>query len=306
MLVGGGPSVVPAVTKDGRRLDISLSLTDVSADGARRTALAVIRDVSEQLRIERGLAAANATLRAFVATASHDLRAPLTTVLGYARVLRDAGDKFTESRRAEMLAAIARGAQQANRLVEDLLTLSQIHAGAIAVVPQAVSVAAVVDASNVQTGAQAEAVVDPTLHVWCDPDHLDRMLVNYLSNATRHGMPPIRVTAERRGETIEVRVSDSGPGVPPEFVDRLFTSFARADPTAKNSTGLGLSIVKGLADANGGRAFYVQHPQHGPFFAVQLRPPAPNVQRCTRPHERWGAQLGRVGAGVRQARRQSG
>ena len=111
-------------------------------------------------------------------------------------------------------------------------------------------------------------LIDDGLRAAVDPDHLLRILVNYLVNAGLHGAPPIRVTAVEHGEQVEVCVHDSGPGVPDDFVDRLFTSFARANTSDRRGTGLGLSIVQGLADANGGVAFYDD--SAGTCFGVRL------------------------------------
>jgi signal transduction histidine kinase len=121
----------------------------------------------------------------------------------------------------------------------------------------------------IDTGFAATAEVSDDVRVLVDPEHLRRILVNYLVNADHHGAAPVRVTATFKGDTVEVCVRDSGAGVPADFVERLFTSFARADMSDRRGTGLGLSIVEGLADANGGTAFYDR--SDGPCFGVRLR-----------------------------------
>ena len=103
VLVGSGPVVVPAVTKTGETRDVALSLTDVSPDGDRLIVLAILRDVTAQLNAERELADANQSLREFVATASHDLRAPLTAITGFTRLLAEG-----ERRAHRRAAAVAR------------------------------------------------------------------------------------------------------------------------------------------------------------------------------------------------------
>lgn len=270
VLIGAGPVAVPALARSGERKDIELTLTDVSDLGSRRFVLAIIRDISEQRRAERERAAAYEAMRMFVATASHDLRTPLTVVLGYARLLQRHGDRVSEERRSEALAEVLQSAQQASRLVQDLLTLSQIQAGAVSARRTHVQVAELARRARDAAAGAATIAVDDALTAVVDVDHLERILVNYLSNAQRYGAPPIEVVAAVSGASIDIRVCDAGPGVPEDFRDRLFTTFARANPQLGEGTGLGLSIVKGLAEANGGRAFYERHPEGGSCFGITL------------------------------------
>ncbi len=269
VLVGAGAVEVPAMTKSGTRLDIALSLSDVSVEGASRYVLAVIRDVTSQRRAERELAATNQAMREFVATASHDLRTPLASILGFARHLTEHGNEVTDAQRSDALRAIRRGAQHASHLVDDLLTLSQIQAGALTARSEPVMVAAAVREAKVRSGSSAHIEIDERLTVHADPDHLERILVNYLTNAERYGAEPVRVTAEGDEEHVVIQVIDVGAGVPEAFVERMFESFSRADPSASEGTGLGLSIVRGLALANGGEAFYERRTP-GSCFAIRL------------------------------------
>ncbi|MFL6205636.1 MAG: histidine kinase dimerization/phospho-acceptor domain-containing protein [Acidimicrobiales bacterium] len=256
VLVGKDAVDVTAVTKTGAPRDVSLSITDVSVDDDRRFVLAMLRDVTAERTAEREAAAATAAMREFVATASHDLRSPLAAVLGFAKLLADNGDQLGPERRQTCLDAIERSARQASRLVDDLLTLSHINAGALSTRPEPVAIAAVARQAVADTGVDAAVDVDDAVLVHVDPEHLRRILVNYLVNADRYGAAPVVVRAAASDGDIEVRVDDGGEGVPAGFVDRLFTTFARADESDRRGTGLGLSIVQGLATANGGHAFY--------------------------------------------------
>lgn len=277
VLVGGPPVDVPAVTKSGRIVEVGLTLTDVTdaSDGTGRYfVLAVIRDMTAIRASEREVRSAMDALEGFVAAASHDLRSPLTSVMGFAAALLDADDRDTAVDRRRFAEAIVRGATQACRLVDDLLTLSEIQGGALPVAARAVPVADAFATALEQSGVTATFEADAQLTVWVDPHHLERILVNYLNNAGRHGAGPIVVTARADGGMVDVAVRDSGPGVPAEFVPRLFTRFARAHGSTTLGTGLGLSIVLGLARANGGDAYY-RASADGPIFGVHL--PAPTV-----------------------------
>lgn len=266
-LVGQGAVDVPAITSSGERLDVALSLTDLREATKRPIVLAVIRDVSAQRQAEREREQAYEAMRAFVAGASHDLRTPLASVLGFAEMIIDS--QISDEARNEALRAILRGARQASRLVDDLLTLSQIQAGVMPSHPESVQVSGVVlDAADL-AAVDVLIDVDPELLARVDEHHLHRMVINYLNNAARHGSPPIRVQGERVDHNIVIRVRDAGSGVPEELAGRLFSPFARGGSASSGGAGLGLSIVRGLAQANGGDAFY-ELTGEGPCFGLVL------------------------------------
>ena len=271
-LVGRGPVQVPARAKDGSLREVSLSLTDVSDGTSKRYVLAVVRDVTAVVEAERSLQRTTQVMREFVATASHDLRTPLTSVLGFARTLRDQRDALDEDQQRSCVDAILRGATQASRLVDDLLTLSQLQAGVVSTHPEVVPVAALARDAAARNDVAASVDVPDSLAVLADAHHLERVLDNFLSNAGRYGVAPIRVTATAvdDGGAVEIRVCDAGDGVPEDFEIRLFTAFARVDAASGQGTGLGLSIIRGLAEANGGHAFYERLDGGGVCFGVRL------------------------------------
>lgn len=209
------------------------------------------------------------SMRLFVATASHDLRSSLATILGFAESLERDGMELSDQQRAQSASAILRSARQALRLVDDLLMLSKLESGGLDVRPERVVLRSALDAAVKESAPDATVTCDEEIAVWADPDHLHRMLVNYLSNAVRYGAPPVEVSVAA-GDRIEIRVLDSGDGVPADFVDKLFTSFARADHVKREASGLGLSIVKGLAKANGGEVFYETRATGGSCFGLRL------------------------------------
>jgi len=163
-----------------------------------------------------------------------------------------------------------------SRLVDDLFTSASIEGGGLNTSPELVVLGEAIDRClEVGAGdiASVAASYSRDLIVRVDPNHLGRILDNYVQNAFKYGEPPVRVEATRVGDMVEVRVLDHGPGVPPEFVSRLFGKFARADTPAtkaKKGIGLGLSIVRGLAEANGGEARYEPNVPNGSCFVVEL------------------------------------
>ena len=266
-----------AVHSSGREIDIELSLTPLTAtDPTSHYAMAVIRDVSERKRAERELRELNESLREFVAVVAHDMRNPLSVIVGMSSLLT--GDMpVPDADRNRMLDAMERNARTLSRFVDDLLTVSKLEAGAVDVRPAANPVLSV--AERIVTELPDPTTVsldgDGSVNAVADPLHLERILRNYLTNAVTYGGAPIEVDVRRVGPDAVVIVRDHGPGVPADFVDRLFEKFARsAQSREKGGTGLGLSIVRGLARANGGDAWYEPAKPIGSCFAVRL--PAQN------------------------------
>jgi signal transduction histidine kinase len=251
---------------------------------ARREAEAIAERVTGELysalgdleKVNRDLEAANESIREFVAVATHDIRGPLSVILGTAELLRTEGGRLTEEQKQAFLDTVTERGHMLNRLVEDLLTVSKLELGAVEAHIADVSVRLALDriVHDLRDGAiRIRMAASDDLKVRADPDHLERILVNYITNARKYGEPPVEVVVDDVGEFAEVRVHDRGPGVPDEFVHRLFTKFARADDARSRQqagTGLGLSIVRGLAIANGGEAWYEPNVPQGSCFGVRL------------------------------------
>lgn len=214
------------------------------------------------------LRASNDAMREFVAVASHELRTPTTVVKGFASTLQMHWDTIGERDRRDFIAAILRSADHLTELIDDLLTVSTIDAG---VVEPHLEPVPVIDAINLSLDDVPDIVVDvrapDDLVVEADPEHLRRILRNYVENAAHYGHAPYEVEAVAVNGVVEIRVRDHGEGLPDDFADRAFDKFARATP-GPEGTGLGLSIVRGLAEAGGGRAWY--EPGDGSCFAVSF------------------------------------
>jgi len=261
-------------------------LEDIDAEKAQLEAtqkaiLNILDDFDEErTRVKEAnadLQAINEAMRGFVAVAAHDLRSPLATMVGFASHLTANWATLNEEDRRNFVAAIERQSQKMSRLVDDILTLASIEGGGLNMRPEVIALREAIDrcldAGDGDT-ASVSVSCSPDLVVRADPQHLGRILGNYVQNAFKYGQPPVRIEAARVGDVVEVRVLDHGPGVPAEFVPRLFAKFARADTAStrvEKGTGLGLSIVRGLAEANGGQARYEPNAPNGACFVVRLR-----------------------------------
>lgn len=205
--------------------------------------------------------------QAIVSILGHELRGPLGAAHASMGMLSDRiADEDWET--TELLTVADRQLGRVRRLVDTLVTAQRIQAGSLLVHRQPTPVAPRVD-EVIRDGQFTEATnkVAPDVLVLVDPDHLVQMLWNLLSNAARHGAPPISIATRPAEGAIEIIVHDHGPGVPPPQRARLFHRFARGHDS--HGTGLGLSIVRGLAQANGGQATY-QPQDDGAMFVIRL------------------------------------
>lgn len=233
------------------------------------------------------------SLREFVAIASHDLRTPLTVIKGFTALMEDRWASLSDADKQGYVARIDTQADHLARLVDDLLTISRIEGRALNPRPEAVRLVRAIEEAvegvpEARYGLRADVADD--LGALIDPMHLQRILRNLVANAITYGVPPIHIDATRTAAGVEIRVSDHGPGVPDAFVPQLFEKFARHDKrlsSATKGTGLGLYIVRGLARAAGGDAWYEPGSSTGgACFAVRL-PAAP--VKATK-HEAVGAR----------------
>jgi signal transduction histidine kinase len=212
---------------------------------------------------------------------SHELRSPLTAILGYAELLRyPGGDPLTPGQAADV-AQIVRSADHLLALIDDVLDLSLIEAGGVALEPEEVDLGRLVGAVLADVALQAAAKgltvaadVPPGLPVQADPLRLHQVLLNLAGNAVKFTEQGRVTVAARRVEGgFEVAVADTGIGIAPEALPHVFEEFRRADPSTTRrygGSGLGLAIAKRIVEAHGGMISAESAPGVGSTFTVRL------------------------------------
>lgn len=276
---------VEARTRDGR----SLRITD------RRTPeggiVETIWDLTEDVHRERELGEARAAAEAgsaakseFLSSMSHELRTPMNAILGFAQLLqRDKKEPLSE-RHKERVDHILRGGEHLLRLIDDILDLSRIEAGRVAISPEPVSVEDVLDevrrtlepmATRQGISLEVEAPRAKLPLVDADRTRLVQILTNFGSNALKYNRPTGRVTftvSTLRAHGLRVTVVDTGMGIATERQGKLFQPFQRAGQETGpiEGTGIGLVIAKRLAELMGGDVGFRSEAGQGSEFWVDI------------------------------------
>jgi PAS domain S-box-containing protein len=256
---------------DGRRIPVSLTISPIrDDDGIVVGASKIARDVSERRKMERelrslaaDLAAGNKRKNEFLATLAHELRNPLAPLRNSLNLLRRSGSEGVNF--APALDTMERQLEQLVRLVDDLLDLNRITHDRIELRRMEVELEplvrqAVEGALPLAESASHEIrVVAPSeaIFVLADPARVVQVFGNLLNNSCKYTPPGgvISVTIERRGELAQVKVSDTGNGIPPEKIAGIFEMFAQIDSSlgqSQGGLGIGLSLVKRLVELHGG------------------------------------------------------
>jgi signal transduction histidine kinase len=286
------------VRKDGSRFWANVLITAVFNESGEHVGFAkVTRDTSERRRLEQerehavaALAAANEKLEAlnsrlqqaaddqaqFLAVTAHELRTPIGVLGGSADTLSKHWPDLTDEERRELLDAMGSSTGRLRRLIADLLTASRLQSSALRIQPAPIRVqdvvsdaVATVESTSPGVGIIVEGASDAVVHG--DRDRLAQALDNLLANGLRHGTAPVTVAVHEAGDTVELRVTDQGKGVDPGMQSRLFERFATGH--GRGGTGLGLFIVRELARAHGGDAFYEHGTPERPSGAFVIRLP---------------------------------
>jgi two-component system sensor histidine kinase KdpD len=265
----------PLLSPDQRRL------FDALADQA---ALAIERiNLAQDIDRNRLNAETEKLRSALLTSISHDLRTPLASILGSASSLKTYGAALDEGAKDELLGSILEEAERLNRFIANLLDMTRLESGAIAprlelidlgdVIGSALRRAAkVLGRHEVRLSLASDL---PMLRL--DPVLFEQAFFNLLDNAAKYSPPAstVFVTAERAGPRIALSVGDSGKGIPPEDVERIFDKFYRvqASDQKRAGTGLGLAISRGFVEAMGGTLTATNRSGGGAMFTIMLPVP---------------------------------
>ncbi len=212
-----------------------------------------------------------------LARAAHELRNPAIALTVLADELAAHRDALTGEFVDRIVTAIVRQAGILDQVTTDLLTSSHVRRGSLVVNPRPVALLATLQeaADGFEAGDVAVDVsCPPELVVLADRVRVHQIIANLLTNAVRYGAPPVSIRATAADGCAEIRVIDRGAGVPPWFRERLFDEYTRATPDDGVGTGIGLFVVRSLARAQGGDAWY-EPVLGGAAFCISLPQPAP-------------------------------
>lgn len=282
-------------TKEGRRVPLELHTRLITHDGHPVGIQGIARDISERKRTEDALRhakeaaeTANRAKSEFLATMSHELRTPLSIILGYTSILLEEGDAYPAHERLAAMHRIDRSARELLDLITAVLDMSRLEAGRLSIEVKAVSVHDLLTDLQADTLALQEhsglvfvwRVDEPLPLLQTDAGKLKIILKNLLGNAikfTEQGTVTIQARSQENG--VEIRVQDTGSGVPPEALEQIFEPFYQVDEATRlpGGSGLGLSIVQRLVALLGGRIKVESAVGSGSAFQVWVPVKIPEV-----------------------------
>jgi PAS domain S-box-containing protein len=279
--------------KDGSEFPVEISLSPLETEDGMLVSGA-IRDITERKRVEeqrrRALQEASRLKSEFLANMSHELRTPLNAIIGFTEILHDGKVGPVAGDQKEFLGDILTSSRHLLHLINDVLDLSKIEAGKMEFRPEAIDPAAV--ATEIRDMLRSLAASKRTVvrveggggigPVVLDAGKLKQVLYNYVSNALKFtpdgGTVTVRMAPEGP-DTFRIEVEDTGIGIRPEDMARLFVEFQQLDATTAKKypgTGLGLALTKRIVEAQGGAVGVRSRPGEGSvFFAVLPRTGTP-------------------------------
>jgi signal transduction histidine kinase len=245
------------VVVNGNRMQASLRRTG-------QTLLVYLDSSSEDIGI----------LRRAIATTAQEIRGPVAVLCGVAESITAAGDEMSEAQRQRLMSSVTRQARMLDSITADLLTAAEIQRGTLHLDPQPIDPLAVIDSViSDRYLVTVSAQIEDDREVLADPMRLEQMLSNLVGNALKYGRAPYVVRVEPDpdlSEHLRMVVIDSGEGVPDDFKEQLFREFSRPSGAVATGTGLGLYVVRALAEAQEGSVAYADGPTGGAVFTLSM------------------------------------
>ena len=244
--------------------------------GLTASALDRVRLFEQEHETRLALERAHELMTNFVELAAHELRTPVTTIHGFVQTLNHVSGRLSEEQKVELREALEQQTHRMAALVEQLLDLSRLDAEAVDVRPQVVELEPrlrqVVAIAAPEHLGEVVVNVPENARAHVDPQILDHVVTNLVTNAFRYGQAPVRVTATAEDGHLRVAVEDSGPGVALEIEETLFDRFTRAGVARDRvaGAGLGLAIARAYARAHRGDLRYERGDPTGARFVVDL------------------------------------
>ena len=291
MVAGEEESVLVVERRDAEFLDTQAALGAVAAQLAmaveRQRLLAREQEAARVLneQVER-LRELDVMKDQFVSSVSHELRTPLTSIVGYQELLLDGEAGELSEDQEHFLGIIGRNCDRLTRLVDDILFVARVDAGRLSLDLQDIDIVDVVT-KTVESARPVAARKDLTLkldaetdrlELHADPVRIGELLDNLMSNAIKYTPEGgvVTVVVARDHGTVHLEVKDTGVGIPPDEVQKLFERFFRASTSSVASgTGLGLSITKSIVEAHRGKIWVESTLGEGTTFLVDLPLEAP-------------------------------
>jgi PAS domain S-box-containing protein len=279
--------ITKRMRKDGTTVEVEVLAVPVTVDGARVGMMGLYHDVTELLEARRAAETANAAKSQFLASMSHELRTPLNAIIGYSEMLQEDAADAGQTDFVPDLQKIHGAGRHLLTLINDVLDLSKIEAGRMDLHIETFDLQATIDAvvATVEplvgkNGNAFDITVASDLGAMrSDQTRVRQVLLNLLSNASKFTdngtvkLDVARVAEAGEPEQIEFRVSDTGIGMTPEQLDRVFEAFAQAEASTASrygGTGLGLAISRRFCQMMGGDIAVRSAPGEGTQFTVRL------------------------------------
>lgn len=274
-LEGGSRDEVKVETRDEDKRIFDLRVAPLAFENERETpsAIGIFFEITQLERLEK-------VRQEFLSNVSHELRTPLTSILAYVETLEDGAIDDTENN-VKFLGVIRRNAERMRHLINDILELSAIEAGKVTVEPRPVRLKSLIDDVTTNLSAKADPrrirmrnEIPSNVMIFADAARLEQMLTNLMDNAVKFNREggEVIIKHERR-ERDKIHITDTGEGITPEHLERIFERFYRVDKARSRDiggTGLGLAIVKHLARLHGGEVSARSTLNEGSTFTIEL------------------------------------